>query len=329
MSTPSTACVIANASRLNFDGAIDFSSIVRACGGDADAVEIRGEDATPSADAIAAMCVGRNILITKEVFVDVEKLPRTIEMIAEAGTGYNNIDIERARELGITVTNVPSYSSDAVAQLVITFVLASSVELCEQYGALRRGDRDGFREDFGGLPKMFELRGRSIGLVGGTGGIGSRVAELARALGMKVLVFSRSAQTCEEYEATTFDELMKRSDFISVHCPLMPSTRGLIDARAISLMKPTAKIINTARGAIINERDLIEALKAKKIAGACLDVQEVEPPASTSELYTLENVYMTPHIGWKRVETRQRLVDCVAENIHAFISGSPINVVEP
>ena len=142
MSTPSTACVIANASRLNFDGAIDFSSIVRACGGDADAVEIRGEDATPSADAIAAMCVGRNILITKEVLVDVEKLPRTIEMIAEAGTGYNNIDIERARELGITVTNVPSYSSDAVSQLVITFVLASSVELCEQYGALRRGDRD-------------------------------------------------------------------------------------------------------------------------------------------------------------------------------------------
>ena len=131
------------------------------------------------------------------------------------------------------------------------------------------------------------------------------------------------------WEAVGFDALMMESDFVSIHCPLNDSTRGLIDARAISLMKPTAKIINTARGAVINEKDLIDALETKKIAGACLDVQETEPPVEDSPLYAMVNVYLTPHIGWKRVETRQRLIDTVASNVAAFLDSEPVNVVEP
>ena len=131
------------------------------------------------------------------------------------------------------------------------------------------------------------------------------------------------------WEAVSLETLLRTSDFVSVHCPLTEETRGMIDADALAMMKPTARLINTARGAVVNERDLIVALREKRIAGAMLDVQENEPPADDSPLYTLENVYLTPHIGWKRVETRQRLVDMVAANVEAFLRGEPINVISP
>ena len=147
---------------------------------------------------------------------------------------------------------------------------------------------------------------------------------------MRAVVHSRSA-TDEEglWEAVSLETLLRTSDFVSVHCPLTEETRGMIDADALAMMKPTARLINTARGAIVNERDLIAALREKRIAGAMLDVQENEPPSDDSPLYTLENVYLTPHIGWKRVETRQRLVDMVAANVEAFLKGEPINVIAP
>ena len=131
------------------------------------------------------------------------------------------------------------------------------------------------------------------------------------------------------WEAVSLETLLRTSDFVSVHCPLTEETRGMIDADALAMMKPTARLINTARGAVVNERDLIVALREKRIAGAMLDVQENEPPSDDSPLYTLENVYLTPHIGWKRVETRQRLVDMVAANVEAFLRGEPINVISP
>ena len=327
MSTLARRACVVNARRLDFDDAIDFGRVIDALGGDADSLTTH-DDASPDVRTIAERAVGHEVIVTKEVTVDVAALPACVRLICEAGTGYNNIDVQAARARGITVTNVPSYSTDAVAQLVITFALCASVSLGEQLAALRVGDRRAFKADFSGLPNMFELRGKTIGLVGGTGAIGKRTAELARALGMNVKVWSRSATTVEGlWEAVTFEDLMATSDFVSVHCPLTAETRGLIDERAISMMKRTSWIINTARGACINESHLIEALKAKRIAGACLDVQETEPPADDSPLYTLDNVYLTPHIGWKRLESRQRLVDTVAENIRAFLSGKPINVV--
>ena len=176
---------------------------------------------------------------------------------------------------------------------------------------------------------MCETEQKVIGLVGGTGAIGQQVARLANALGMKVLVWSRSATTTDEWDAVSLDELLSRSDFVSIHCPLNEHTRGLIDASAMAKMKPTARIINTARGAVINESDLIHALQNNIIAGAALDVQEREPPQEDSPLYTMPQVYLTPHIGWKRLETRQRLIDSVATTIARYLAGDPINVVKP
>lgn len=327
----SRACVV-NARRLNFDGELSFDELNRVLGDVSGGAVTTHDDASPSVEDIARRCVGHDVLISKEVPVDVTLLPPSVRLICEAGTGFNNIDVSEAKKRGILVCNVPTYSTDAVAQLVLSFLHASSLGLCEQYAALRAGCRDAFRDDFSGLKRyeMYELKGRTIGLVGGTGAIGRRVARLCRELGMRVLCWSRSAKTEEGlWEAVGFDALMMESDFVSIHCPLNDSTRGLIDARAIGLMKPTAKIINTARGAVINEKDLIDALETKKIAGACLDVQETEPPVEDSPLWGMVNVYLTPHIGWKRVETRQRLIDTVASNVAAFLDSKPVNVVEP
>ena len=145
---------------------------------------------------------------------------------------------------------------------------------------------------------------------------------------MRVLVWSRSARTCEAWEAApTLHDLLARSDFVSVHCPLNEHTRGLIDADALRAMKPTAYLVNTARGGVINQAALVDALRANVIAGAGLDVQDPEPPEPDSPLWGLENATLSPHVGWKRVETRQRLMDAVAENVEAFLAGRPVNVV--
>jgi len=269
--------------------------------------------------------------VTKEVAVDVAALPDSVRLIVEAGTGFNNVDVHAAAARGITVCNVPGYSSDAVAQLVLTFVLSMSVGLGQQQRALAAGDRAAFDEDMVGLGRipMEELGGKVMGLVGGTGAIGQRVAALARALGMRVLVWSRSAESCDDWEAVGLDALLAASDFVSLHCPLTEETRGLIDAAALAKMKPTARLINTARGALVVEDALVDAIKGGRLAGAALDVQFPEPPAPDSPLYTMHQVLLTPHIGWKRIQTRQRLVDAVAATVDAYLRGNPISVVSP
>ena len=318
--------VVVNAGRLDYENnRLDLSCIDNALG----APLTRHDDHTPSPAEITARCEGFDVVISKEVPVDVASLPDSVRLICEAGTGFNNVDLDAARAKGITVCNVPSYSSDAVAHLVITFVLNFSSSLVRQHRALARGDTSNFPSftSFGALPH-FELGGKTIGLVGGTGAIGTKVAEIARVLGMNVLVWSRSAKSCETYEAAAnLDDLLARSDFVSVHCPLTDATKHLIDADALKRMKPSAYIINTSRGPVINQDDLISALTDGTIAGAGLDVQDPEPPVEGSPLYSLENVILTPHIGWKRVESRQRLMNTVAENIKAFFNGNPINVV--
>jgi len=332
-------CVV-NAKRLNFDDTVDFSSIARAIGASVagktvdddgnDTELLVYDDASPDEEEIASRASMCDVIVTKEVEVDIKRLPDSVRLVCEAGTGYNNIDVAEAARRGVTVCNVPAYSTDAVAQLVITFVLSLNVSLVEQHRALHAGDRSHF-QSFEGLGKysMREAEQKVIGLVGGTGAIGAKVAQLANALGMKVLVCSRSATSTKEWDAVTLDELLARSDFVSLHCPLNEHTRGLIDLRALAKMKPTARIINTARGALIVEADLIYALEAKIIAGAALDVQECEPPRDDSPLYSMPQVYLTPHIGWKRIETRQRLVDSVATTIARYLAGNPINVVSP
>ena len=323
------AIVVVNAARVDFDDALDWTPLERL------GAAHRYDDCDCDAATIATRCEehGAVVLVTKEIKVDVERLPKSVRLIAEAGTGTDNIDATAAARRGIAVCNAPEYSTDGVAALVVAYASASAVALCERHAALRKGDRRDFKRDFSGLttfPTMFELRGKTIGLIGGTGSIGRAVARACRALGMRATCHSRSARDEEGlWEAVSLETLLRTSDFVSVHCPLTEETRGMIDADALAMMKPTARLINTARGAVVNERDLIVALREKRIAGAMLDVQENEPPSDDSPLYTLENVYLTPHIGWKRVETRQRLVDMVAANVEAFLRGEPINVISP
>ena len=281
---------------------------------------------------VAERAAGQDILITKEMPVPgevIKQLPDSVRLICEAGTGFNNIDTEAAKARGITVCNVPSYSTQAVAHLVMTCVMNFSCSMVQQQLKVARGDNLRWRS-IGSLPH-FELQGKTLGLIGGRGSIGSAVADLALALGMKVLISSRSPEPSpkqsEGVEVADMHALLQRSDFVSIHCPLNPQTRHSIGSAELKQMKPTAYLINTARGPIVNELELVAALKDGSIAGAALDVHEVEPLPVDSPLFSLDNVILTPHIGWQRLETRQRLMDTVAENCSAFLAGSPVNSV--
>jgi glycerate dehydrogenase len=258
-------------------------------------------------------------------------LPSTVELIVEAGTGYNNIDIQAARERGITVCACPAYSTEAVATQVLTFLLAFSSSL-HRLQALARDGNHAKWASVGDMPH-FELRGKTLGLVGGRGNIGSEVARLARTFGMRVLVSSRTKARMVGAEVVTdVEELLERSDFVSIHCPLNADTHGFIDGAKLAMMKRSAFLINTARGAIVDEAALCSAIKNGIIAGAGLDVFSNEPLPKTSPLWELlcsqdPRVMLTPHIGWQRLETRQRLMSLVADNVRAFLREKPINVV--
>ncbi|KAK3284048.1 hypothetical protein CYMTET_8281 [Cymbomonas tetramitiformis] len=319
--------VVLNCARINFDNQLDFSKL------SAVAEVTQYDDSSPSPEEIIRRVSGQDVVITKELALPTElvaSFPPSVSIICEAGTGYNNIDIATARVKGIAVCNVPAYSSDAVAHLVITFVLSFSCSLVAQQRMLASGRRDNFTKHL--QHPHFELGGKTLGLIGGSGNIGSKVASIALALGLRVIVSSRKQPSEADMQpgvqvTTSVEELLQCSDFVSIHCPLNEATKNLIDAAALRKMKPTAFIINTARGPIINEADLIVALNEGVIAGAGLDVQTVEPPPSESPLYSMESVVLTPHIGWKRLETRQRLIDAVADNIDSFLKGIPVNVV--
>jgi len=313
----SPKAVMVNAGRLDWNHSLDLSRL------NAAAPCTRCEsDATP--EEILERVQGHHIVITKEIPVPgdiIAKFPDSVRLIQEAGTGYNNIDLAAAKAKGITVCNCPAYSGDAVAHLVITFVLNFSCSLVPQVRMLTQGNLGNFSKSLD-VPH-FELTGKTLGIIGGGGNIGSKVAAIATAMGMKVQITSRSKKP----NAVPLDELLRTSDFVSLLCPLSPATKYMIDKTALQKMKPTAFIINTGRGALIKEVDLIEALNNGTIAGAALDVQEVEPPAAGSPLYTMDKVVLTPHIGWKRVESRQRLMDICTDNIAAFLAGKPVNVV--
>ncbi|MDF2557960.1 MAG: Phosphoglycerate dehydrogenase [Bacillales bacterium] len=313
--------VFLNSAKLDFDQKLNYSFL-------SDITEFtKYEDSTD--EQILERVQGQNIVITKELPVGrdlISKFPESVEIICEAGTGYNNIDIEAAREKNIAVCNVPSYSTDAVAHMAITLILNLSASLIQQQNMLQRGNFDNFTKAL--QVPHFEVTGKTLGVIG-AGAIGRATIKVALALGMNIIVFDPFAKPWGEsaVQFVSLEELLKQSDFITIHCPLMPSTKHLINKETLKLIKPSAYIVNTSRGAIINEADLIEALKTGKLAGAGLDVQETEPPALDNPLFFMDNVIMTPHIGWRRFESRQRLVELTAANITAFINGKEINVV--
>ena len=310
--------VVVNASKMNYDHALDFSVL---------SSDVQVYDNSTNEELIERI-QGARVVVTKELPVGADLLsqfPDTVKLIVEAGTGYNNIDLNAAKERGITVCNIPAYSTERVAHTVIMMILNFVSTMQKQIGMLAKGDRSNFTKYL--QVSHTEVNGKTLGVVG-AGHIGMEVIKVAKALGMNILVHTRTPKADGDgIRYVSLDELLENSDYITLHCPLNEQTKYMINKETIGKMKPSAVIINTGRGPLINEADLCEALAAKRIAGAGLDVQEVEPPAEDSPLYTLDNVIITPHMGWKGLETRQRLVGIIRDNVQAFFKGEPINVV--
>jgi len=310
--------VVVNASKMNYDHALDFSVL---------SSDVQVYDDSTNEELIERI-QGARVVVTKELPVGADLLlqfPDTVKLIVEAGTGYNNIDLNVAKERGITVCNIPAYSTERVAHTVIMMILNFASTMQKQIGMLAKGDRSNFTKYL--QVSHTEVNGKTLGVVG-AGHIGMEVIKVAKALGMNVLVHTRTPKADGDgIRYVSLDKLLEHSDYITLHCPLNEQTKYMINKEAISKMKTSAVIVNTGRGPLINEADLCEALAAKRIAGAGLDVQEVEPPAEDSPLYTLDNVIITPHMGWKGLETRQRLVGIIRDNVQAFFKGEPINVV--
>ena len=310
--------VVVNASKMNYDHLLDFSILSN---------DVQVYDDSTNAELIERI-QGARVVVTKELPVGAELLsqfPDSVKLIVEAGTGYNNIDLDAARAKGITVCNIPAYSTERVAHTVIMMLLNFSSTMQQQIGMLAKGDRSNFTKYL--QVSHTEVNGKTLGVVG-AGHIGMEVIKVAKALGMNVLVHTRTPKADGDgIRYVSLDKLLEHSDYITLHCPLNDQTKHMINKDTIAKMKSSAVIINTGRGALINEADLCEALVAKRIGGAGLDVQEVEPPVEDSPLYTLDNVIITPHMGWKGLETRQRLVGIIRDNVQAFLKGEPINVV--
>jgi glycerate dehydrogenase len=318
-----------NAARLDYDGRISFDKL-------ADAANITRHEVSDASEVVARVH-RHEVVLNKEMPLPgslIRQFPPSVKLIVEAGTGYNNIDLGASREMGIGVCNVPTYATEAMAHMAITLVMALSCSLWQQARALEAGDRAYLTQCHLGALPHFELTGKRLGLVGGLGTIGLRVAAMATALGMRVLASSRAAPLGvrdDGVEVVPFDELLATSDFVSIHCPLNAQTKGLIDAAALAQMQSSAFLVNTARGSIVDQPALVDALRTRRIAGAALDVfgegSAPPPPLPVdSPLYDLDNVILTPHIGWQRLEARQRVVDSCADSLAAFARGEPGNI---
>lgn len=258
---------------------------------------------------------------------DMMLLPK-LKYIGFLATGYNAVDIEAAKRRGIIVTNVPTYGTRSVAQMTFALLL----ELCHHVGnhsqAVKGGQWSNSKDFCFWNSPLVELAGKTMGIIG-YGRIGQQVAEIAKAFGMEVIAYSRGMKerAGREVQWRDLSELLKESDVVSLHCPLFPETKGIINRDSLRKMKATAFLINTSRGPLIIEEDLAEALNSGAIAGAGLDVLAVEPPPVDNPLLTARNCIITPHISWATKEARVRLMATVVENLKAYIGGSPINNV--
>ncbi len=256
-----------------------------------------------------------------------EALPK-LRFVGALATGYNTIDTAAAHELGITVCNVPLYCDKTVAQLAFALLLELTNHVSALSETVRTGGgwNDAIRMSWT-THDIFELTGKTLGILG-FGHIGQTVASLGVDLGMRVLVHSRTKRPMPAgCEWVDFDTLFAESDVVSLHCPLNGETRGIVNERVLRLMKPTAFLLNTARGAVVDEAALASALNEGVIAGAGVDVLTDEPPKSNCPLLTAKNCVITPHIAWASRDARVRLVKIVAENLAAFLAGKPQNTV--
>lgn len=272
------------------------------------------------ADAEAVLC--NKVLITDEVM---KKCPN-LKYIGLFATGYNNIDIDFAAENGIVVCNAGEYSTMAVAQQVFAYILHHYNKISRYDDAVKNGEWIG-SESFSYFPYATdELLGKTLSVVG-YGSIGRAVAKIGSAFGMNVLVNTRTSPQSCPYTVTGLQAAVKQADVLTFHCPLTEATKGLVSKELVSQMKESAILINTSRGAVVNETDLADALKNHKISAAYLDVLENEPMRADTPLKALENCIITPHIAWAAYETRKRLLEIVYDNLDGFLKGSIRNSV--
>lgn len=292
--------------------------------------ELTVYDRTPEDQIVERIGKGE-IIYTNKTPITRETLEQcpSIRFIGTLATGYNVVDVKAAAERKIPVCNIPGYGTQAVAQ----FTMGLLLELCHHIGAhsdsVKAGEWSACPDFcYWKYPQM-ELAGKTMGIIG-FGSIGREVGRLAQAFGMKVLAYSRTRHPELETENCRYaelEELFSDSDVISLHCPLFPETEGIINRSGINKMKDGVLIINTARGPLIVESDLREALESGKVGGAALDVVSREPITPDNPLLEAPNIILTPHIAWAPKESRQRLMDIAAENLKAFLAGSPIHVV--
>ncbi len=254
---------------------------------------------------------------------------KQLRYIGAMFTGYDEIDLKAAREMNVVVTNVPTYGTASVAQLVFALLL----ELCHHVGlhseATRAGEWSRCPDFSFWKTPLVELQGKTMGIVG-FGRIGRQVGEIAVAMGMRVIADNagkRDAPQWPGFRWSSLEELMTEADVVSLHCPLLPQTRGMINAASLSRMKPTSYLLNTSRGPLVVEQDLADALNGGRLAGAAVDVLSSEPPALDNPLLHAKNCIVTPHIAWATKEARTRLVETVVSNLRAFLQGHPVNVV--
>ncbi len=290
--------------------------------------EVRYFDTVPPCDVPSVIGDSDAVIVNKaKITREVMLACPTLKFVGLFATGYNNIDVVAARELGVAVCNVPGYSTDSVAQLAFAFILRFATSIDKYSASTARGDWSS-SETFSYLSfPITELAGKTLGIFG-LGDIGKAVAKIGVAFGMKVIAVSRRRIFVPDVEFVTTEELFKRSDYLSLHCPLTDETRGLVNRETLALMKPTAVLINTSRGGVVEEEPLRDALNSGALRGAGIDVLDTEPMTKGHPYLDAKNICITPHVAWGSLEARTRLIGMVAENIRVFKEGGILNRVE-
>lgn len=275
--------------------------------------------------AIASDC---DVLLVNKVIVDgalLDACPK-LKYVGTFATGYNVVDTEECRKRGITVCNVPDYSTNSVSQHVFALLLNYYGKIGEYTSSVAKGDWIKSKSFSYSPYPTYELSGKVFGIYG-YGNIGKKVAKIAEAFGADVRICTRTVPKDSPYKVVSLEEMLKTCDIISLHCPLTQVTAKMINKETLALMKKNAVLINTARGGLVDEEALASALNSGKIACACLDTVDVEPMAADNPLRLAKNCYITPHVAWVALETRERLVKIAADNLKAFLNGKPQNVV--
>lgn len=286
-------------------------------------------DRTAPADILARTGDADAVLLNKAVLdaTTIAQAPH-LKYVGILATGWNTVDLSAAKKRGLVVSNVPGYSTASVAQHAFALLLELTNQVALHSADARSGGWAKNPDYCYRLSPQIELAGLTLGIIG-FGQIGQAVARIGRAFGMRVLANRRDHTPPPPVgvEYADLDRLFSESDVVSLHCPLSPATAGLVNARRLAQMKPTAFLINTSRGPLVVERDLAEALRADRLAGAAVDVLSTEPPAPDNPLLSAPRCFITPHVAWATAAARQRLIDIAAENLRAFLAGRPVHQV--